>query len=672
MKTPFLMGSLALGMWPALAQQQAVPADSVRTIVLQEVAVTTKSHSQQQHLQEFYQANRSATTEELIARMPEVSFIRRGSYGMEPTIRAYSPGQVSVMLDGMRLQGACTDKMDPATIYIEPLNLQGIEVQTAGAGSMQAAAIGGSLNMKLAEAELAGAPALSGSVSSGYQSAAQAVLEALRLNYATPTWGLRASGTYRKSQNYRNGKGEKVLYSPYEKANIALNAKYLLEEDLVLKADFIADEGWNIGFPALPMDVGEASARIGSVTLLRENESRRWSRLEARLYANRIAHAMDDSARPDLPVRMDMPGLSRTSGLYVEGSMAPAPNQQLTLRADASSSYLEASMTMYQPGQAPMYMLTWPNNRELQSGVAAQYTLQAGAKTQLQLNSRLQVSRFSVTSAAGRDQLSVFGYGQTRQQFVIPSVSVQASRVLYKKLKGTLSGSFNGRTPSASELYGFYLFSRFDGYDYIGNPALKPEQSLQGELTLSWQEPRLRVQLTGYASRVANYIVGAYEAELSAMTIGAHGVKVYQNEAYALLAGAEASAVYNITAYTQLVSTLRYGYGRSAGGDPLPMVAPLRSVSSLRRYFGDRLWVQGETEMAAAQHRTSARFQEKPTEAFMLWHLRAGYRLETEKKVWELNGGVENLFDAAYREHLDWGQVLRPGRNIFFQASMAF
>lgn len=672
MKTPLLLGALALAAVPVLAQQKAIPADSVRTIVLQEVAVVTKRHDHQQHLQNFYNANQAATTEELMSRMPELSFIRRGSYGMEPTIRAYSGGQVSVTLDGMRIQGACTDKMDPATIYIEPLNLQRIEVQTAGASSMQGAAIGGSLDMKLAEAELSDERKLSGSVSSGYQSAAHAMLGGLRLSYATPTWGLRASSTYRKAQNYRNGHGEKVLYSQYEKANYALNGKFLLQEDLVLKADLIIDDGWNIGFPALPMDVGQANARIGSVSLVRENSDRRWSRVEARLYANRIAHSMDDSARPDLPVRMDMPGLSRTSGMYLEGTTSPGHHQQLTVRADASASYLSASMTMYQEGQTPMYMLTWPDNRQLQSGIAAQYSFQVGDKTQLQLNSRVNLSDFAITTGEGRSQLSVFGYENTARQFVIPSLSLQASRMVYKKLKASLSGGFNGRTPTASELYGFYLFTQFDGFDYVGNPNMKSEKSLQSEFTLSWQEPRVRLQATGYVSRVQDYIVGTYDPNLSAMTIGARGVKVYDNTPYALLAGAEASAVYNITGYTQLVSTLRYNYGRNADGEPLPMIPPLRSITSLRKYFGDNLWVQGETELAAAQNRNSESFRERPTKAFMLWHLRAGYQRETENKVWQLNTGIENIFDVHYREHLDWGRIARPGRNVFVQVSMGF
>ncbi|MFC5048886.1 hypothetical protein [Aquimarina hainanensis] len=35
-----------------------------------------------------------------------------------------------------------------------------------------------------------------------------------------------------------------------------------------------------------------------------------------------------------------------------------------------------------------------------------------------------------------------------------------------------------------SEGYGFFLFNSFDGYDYIGNPALKKEKSVDFSVKL--------------------------------------------------------------------------------------------------------------------------------------------------------------------------------------------
>ena len=47
------------------------------------------------------------------------------------------------------------------------------------------------------------------------------------------------------------------------------------------------------------------------------------------------------------------------------------------------------------------------------------------------------------------------------------------------------------------------------------------------------------------------------------------------------------------------------------------MMPLLYNITSLRKHFGDYLWLQGETELAAAQNRNNLIFIDIPTEAFM-------------------------------------------------------
>lgn len=652
------------------AAQDFKEADSASAIVLQEVAVATKQKNQQQNLYSFFSTNKAATTEDIMARFPELSLVRRGSYGMEPVIRAYNSSQVALLLDGMRIHGACTDKMDPASIYIEPVNLRSMEVSTGGRSFINGSSVGGSINMKLAEASCHQQPQFSGTASSGYHSAAGAFFQSLNMDYATSRWGIRASGTYRKAQNYRDGSGRKVPFSQYEKVNYSLNGKLMVSDNTHFKIDLLADDGWNIGYAALPMDVGYANARIGAVSIVKEDAAALWQKLEAKLYANKVKHFMDDTQRPDVPMHMDMPGQSITTGFYAEG-LQKKGNSTLTLRADAAATELKASMTMYQAGQPPMFMLTWPDNRQLQTGLAAQYAFRVDSLTQVTLNARTDVTSFLLTSQMGKDQLAVFNHTGTQSHFFIPSLSVQVNRALIGKLRGAISVGMNGRTPTASELYGFYLFNQFDGYDYVGNPSLKQEKGLLVDATLSYQQKNWKVQATGYASKVSNYILGAHTPAFSAMTPGAKGVKQYYNRAHALVAGAEASVVYTPFAKTQLVSTLKYAWGKDSEGDPLPMMAPLRNISSVRHYF-THLWLQAELETASAQNKVSKAAHEKPTGSFALYHFRAGYTTQIKNLPVQLAAGVENLFDVYYREHLDWGNVARPGRNMYVQLSIGF
>jgi hypothetical protein len=99
--------------------------DTSRVRLLNEVTIQSSSNKDQIG---FYQSSKLATTEEILSKIEGVNLISRGQYAMEPTLRSYSANQINLSIDGMRIYGACTDKMDPVSVYVEPINLQGISV----------------------------------------------------------------------------------------------------------------------------------------------------------------------------------------------------------------------------------------------------------------------------------------------------------------------------------------------------------------------------------------------------------------------------------------------------------------------------------------------------------------------------------------------------------------
>jgi outer membrane receptor protein involved in Fe transport len=38
----------------------------------------------------------------------------------------------------------------------------------------------------------------------------------------------------------------------------------------------------------------------------------------------------------------------------------------------------------------------------------------------------------------------------------------------------------------------------------------------------------------------------------------------------------------------------------------------------------------------------------------------------------QCNAGIQNIFDRNYREHLDWGSIPRPGRNVYLNMIYKF
>ena len=647
-------------------QQPAIIEDTTRIVELREVTITSTQKPVKQQLINFFKANSSVTLEEILSRLPEISLLRRGSYGMEPSIRSFTGGQINVLVDGMRIHGACTDKMDPATIYIEPINLENLQVQTAITGFMSGSAIGGTVNMKMAEPDFLNVNKITGLISSGYQTAAKSFYESARLNYSTGKWAFRMSSTYRNNKNYRSSGGDIIDFSQYEKVNYSISAKYQHTLYTYFKADLLGDDGWNIGYPALPMDVGYAAARIGSLSMHRENPSKSLYKWQVKIYANKIDHSMDDTKRPNVPMHMDMPGWSKTYGAYTEAELKINQKQRLLLRADGSSTFLKASMTMYQPGELPMYMLTWPDNRKNQSGISAAWLLQIDSTLKLQVTGRTDFITYKLVSQEAKDQVSIFGYPSANRKDLLKNISAVISKKISQKIKVSASIAYVERMPTASELYGFYLFNSNDGYDYIGNPKLKIEKSLQADLSVIYNWKNNRVQLSYFYSSLFDYLTGTINSSFSTMTIGAKGVKEFINIPNASVSGVEGSVVLKPAPAIDVVSTVRYTAGKDNKGNSLPLIAPLKNTTSVR-YQPKNFSVQLEAEAASKQGHINIEAGEDVTTGYSLLHIRFGYNTMILNNTIELQGGVENIFDRKYHEHMDWGNISRPGRNVYIQ-----
>lgn len=620
----------------------------------------------------FYQSSSLSSTEDILSKIEGISLIRRGPVGMEPTLRGFSGGQVNVVLDGMKIFGACTDKMDPVTMYVEPVNLKSIEVGQSGNGLSMGSAIGGSLNLKLADATINSDNNFFGSFGSGYYSAARAIQNMFAMNYSEQRWAIRLGATYRKAGDYRNGANQRTDFSQYEKINFSLSGKYKINANGFFKADFILDDGWNIGYPALPMDVGYAKARIGALTYKQFKENSFFNELEAKIYANEIKHSMDDSARPNVIMHMDMPGKSATQGGFIDLKSRALEKHSLNLKADIYHNYVKADMTMYMSGAAPMYMLTWPGNHQTDLGLFLADHIHLNDKNSIDLKIRFDVAKSVIADQIGKDQLAVFGYDVSKSNYqFLKNMNVGYQYQFTESTSVSADVAYAERIPTTSERYGFYLFNRMDNHDYIGNPLLRNEQALNAELNFLLKNKNFYWKLSGFTSRVQNYIMGVNFVG-SSMTIGAEGLRSYVNIDYANLSGAESSLNYKfLNNHFTINNTLKWIEGRDENSESLPLMSPLKSITSLR-YAHQKVFIQLENEMSMKQTKINSDFGEKQTDGYSLFNMRSTLAVPYKKSTFDISFGIENIFDIAYHEHLDWGKYLRPGRNIYTMLSIKF
>jgi iron complex outermembrane receptor protein len=657
------------------------------TVQLEEIRIAASVPLNERTVLDFHQSSNFSSIDRINERLDGIMLIRRGAYAMDPQMHGFSAGQINVTIDGMKMFGACTDRMDPVTSYLEPDNLKTLKINHGTAGNINGNTVGGSFDMLLREPAISQNPAFSITAGTGYETASNGVNANAAFELSREKWAFRSSGTYRNHDSYRAGDGNIVPFSQFSKVNLHSVFKYEPDPNNIIRLDFLLDDAFDVGYSALPMDVARAQARMFSVEYRKPLTGSKLSNLKTKLYYNSVYHLMDDSSRDStfllegnaeqdtVYMRMDMPGWSDTWGFYLETEVELGERSSLFFKLDDYLNFSRANMTMYMnspsyPGEPPMYAETWPDQYRNVMGLYASYTNQITDNLRMGLDTRIDYSITRVTSETGWRQFAIFGYDINKPYYHLP-VSLNFNLGFRPDKAIALEGGlgYSERLPTNSEQFGFFLYNALDGYDYLGNPDIKPEGSAEAWTRIRFTRPDFKVSLQGTLSHVSDYIIGMVDPDIPRMNLYATGLKRYRNIQYANLFSTGLQVHWSPVNQISIYSLSKYTYGVTNNGEALPLIPPLKNFS-IMRFQEDRFSIQVEGEFSSAQNRTSESFGETPTPAFAIFHLRATWMINISNHNLELGTGVENVFDKAYSEHLDWGNYLRPGRNIYLNLSI--
>jgi iron complex outermembrane receptor protein len=666
--TPFFKNSLFCCLTLSSLFGQNTLKDSIpKTITLNEVCIYELNDNKDASF-DFYKNNKTATVEDILSRMSGVNLIKRGAYGLEPTLRSYGTGQTNLTIDGMRIYSACTDKMDPASIYVEPNNLSSIQISHGSSGALNGSTIGGQINMQLKNPNFSCNSKLNGQFSQTYLTNNNSYYTLASIQQSYNKIAYRLNGTYRKANDYFAGKNYKIPYSGFEKLNIGGTVLFKLSANHLIKTSYLGDWGKNIGYPALPMDVGYANAQIFSLSHNYKSKNKLINENEFKIYYNEISHQMDDTHRSNVPMHMDMPGWTKTKGFYNELLMF----NKLKLRVDFHNVYSRADMVMYPIGQPIMYMQTLPENNLYNAGASINYNLNFNHNQLLTINGRIDYFNQFATKGIGYKQWKVFNENISNELLnVLKNGSVAYSNTVKKRFLTKISVSYGERLPTNNERYGYYLFNRQDQYDYIGNIHLKPEQSIQSELALKYDFNSISLSCNLFYHYISNYIYSYKLDGLSQMTIGAYGLKTYKNIDFATTKGFEFQLNANLFQNFTYLNSVKYVYAETNTKLPLPLVPPLKTQQALR--YKIKLWsFQIEHDFAFNQNRINIDYGDIITPSFNIVNLRVSKNITCKSIILQLSTACENIFDLQYREHLDIGRIPRMGRNFSLNVNLIF
>jgi len=233
---------------------------------------------------------------------------------------------------------------------------------------------------------------------------------------------------------------------------------------------------------------------------------------------------------------------------------------------------------------------------------------------------------------------------------------LKASRSLGGDTRLNLGLGRKVRSPSYQERYLWVPMEATaglaDGFTYIGDINLKPETSIELTAGIDWSVGRFKLTPEAFYRDVNNYIQGVpstnMTANMFALMMGG-GLPLQFANVDAKLYGLDLGYEFEINASWLIRGNLGYVRGkRTDVPDNLYRIAPLSSFLELM-YQTERYFVAVESMAASSQDKVAVYNKEKSTPGWGIANLRAGYSIN---KTFDINLGVENIFDKAYQDHL--------------------
>ncbi len=701
MKTTFSKHLLAASVAAAIPCQYVWAADDAAPFTLAQVIVTGKKIDAAQ----VEVAAKSAASDSagLLRDVPGVSLYGAGGVSSLPAIHGLADDRLRIQVDGMDLISACANHMNPALSYLDPSQVDSIQV-LSGITPVSAGgdSIGGTIRVNSAEPEFAAAgqgALLKGQVGAFYRgngnvrggnASATLASEALSLSYSGATV---KSGNYRAGGDFKPAglptgtahalAADEVGSSRYESQNQSLgmalrNAGHLLELKLGLQ---------NIpyqGFPNQRMDMtGNDSEQVN----LRYQGRYQWGMLEARLYRERTRHAMNfgDDKQYWYGAKMNVPGMpmdteGSNSGAALKADVRLSPRDLLRLGGELQRYRLSDWWAPSGGGMAPN---TFWNINDGQRDRLAAYA-EWEARWNPQWFSQIGLRGEAVTMNAG----AVQGYNTTMANYAAESAAFNARERRRKDHHLDLS-ALARYTPGRGALYEFgyarksrspNLFERYtwstggmamnmvnmagDGNGYVGNLDLKAETAHTLSASADWHDAgqeKWALKVTPYYTYVRDYVDA--RCVNSACPDDAFVFLRFVNQ-NARLFGVDVSgraALAKSGAFGSLSATGVFSYvngkNRVTGEHLYNIMPPNVKLALVQSLAGWSNTV--EVQLVGAKKDVSAVRNELQTAGYGLLNLRSSYAW----KQAQFDFGVDNALDRLYDAPLG-GAYVGQGRTM--------
>ncbi|MEX2466091.1 MAG: TonB-dependent receptor [Gemmatimonadota bacterium] len=618
--------------------------------------------------------------------LPGLDAIRRGGLGLDPVVRGLRDTQVGAYVDGMRTLSGGPGGMDTPLSHVDPSAIKGMEVMkgpyalTWGAGNMSA------IRVETQQLPARGAAPVSGRFRVGHDTNLSATESGLELAGAGERLAYNASGAWRESGNYVSGDG---LETPSEFTSSEVRGRLGL---FAAPASTLTLSGWyqaqrDIDYPGRPLDAEFFDAYNASLRWNHAPASGAMRSFDAMAYYYTVDHAMNNDEKPTAlanpdrmpPFPMDIVTAANVEmlGGRLSTELSAGNGWTFEVGGDGYTAMHDAASTVENRDTDMLMMerVIWGGARLTNVGVFAKADRPIG---RVSASGTVRLDRV----AADADSASTFFLDNASSELASTETNVSGALTLSLPVTSAWSVSAGVgsvvRSADANERFSDRSPSKRAqiGAEFLGDPGLRPERSTQVDLWLEAQYSRWAGSLNVFAQRIDDNIT-IEETDLPRRSpMSAPTVYRYVN-GDARYRGAEASARVALTGAFSASASTAYLWGEDVTLDePALGVSPWRGDLGLRwepRAEGRFIEVTGR--VVSAQERISTTRGEQTTPGYETFDVQGGVPLV---RGIVLRGGVNNVFDRAYANHLNSRSpftgraVAEPGRVFFARMSVRF
>jgi len=601
----------------------------------------------------------------LSENVPSIDMSRRSAIANDIFIRGQKRDNISVVVDGTKVCGACPNRMDPPVSHILASQIDSIEVTEGPYDVEDFGVLSGGIKVKTK----APSQKAHGEVNFAYGSFNYRKVGAT-FSGGNDTVKMLVSASSESSDQYEDGDGNtlsqqidamaakhptdtKILGArlkpeykdmpAYSKRSMMVKTYITTAENQELRLSATFNRSTDVLYANSKMDANYDDSNIYSIEYDINNITQNYKKLSMQFYASDVKHPMGTDFRMS---SLTMPVMTHTLTTSMQGAKLKnnieIADTKLLIGVDGSRRGWDGNY--YTGGER----VTNPSltSKSLNNTLTQNVALFAKADRSYNALNYSVGARYDLTNITTDDET------MAERDFHSLSANIFTTYALTKETKIFFGVGHSTRVPDARELYFKQNGTAPDGTKFIkvtGTDSLERTTNDEIDLGFNGDFDDFNFKLKGFYSKLGNYIY--YEKNLAKNNFVNLDATVY---------GFELSGSYYLS--DDLTLDLSGAYKRGTKDDPadgedkdLADMAPLRTTVALNYEYAQQSLAMVELQSSAKWDKIDSTNGEQELDAWNVVNAKVKHAI---KKTMFITVGVNNLFDETYAKSNTYADLI--------------